>query len=90
LLEFEYTLLGSTSTCTRTCTWNSVLVLVLAHCVLVTSLLISRQKQLCAVALVGYDTAGEAVWSDKAGGGMSRRERLSVSVERNAILATHR
>ena len=29
LLEFEYTLLGSTSTCTRTCTWNSVLVLVL-------------------------------------------------------------
>jgi len=36
LLEFEYTLLGSTSTCT--CTWNSVLVLVLAHCVLVTSL----------------------------------------------------
>ena len=28
LLEFEYTLLGSTSTCTRTCTWNSVLVLV--------------------------------------------------------------
>ena len=52
--------------------------------------LISRQKQLCAVALVGYDTAGEAVWSDKAGGGMSRRERLSVSVERNAILATHR
>jgi len=31
LLEFEYTLLGSTSTCTRTCTWNSVLVLVLVN-----------------------------------------------------------
>jgi len=38
LLEFEYTLLRSTSTCTRTCTWNSVLVLVLVHCVLVTCL----------------------------------------------------